>query len=121
MKRTLIGKRRYAEAFKRQAVRDIESGKFTVGEIRRRYEIAGSMTVNRWLLKYGRGKVVSLPKKRSGFVAQSGRAEMLERRTRELEQAVARLTVENVALESVIEEAQVHFGIDLKKTFGLGR
>jgi exonuclease VII small subunit len=46
---------------------------------------------------------------------------VLERRTRELEQVVARLTVEKVALESVLEEAQSHFGVDLKKTFGMGR
>ena len=37
------------------------------------------------------------------------------------EQALARLTVENVALESIIDEAQSNLGVDLKKTFGMGR
>ena len=46
---------------------------------------------------------------------ESRKVLILERQKRELEQALARLTVENVALESLIEEAQCHTGIDLKK------
>jgi hypothetical protein len=54
-------------------------------------------------------------------VIESRKMLVLERKNRELERAVARLTVEKVAYESLIEEAQAQLGIELKKTFGQGR
>ena len=83
--------KRYSEAFKRQIVRDIERGVIAPAEVQRR------------------------------DVIESRKVLVLEREKRELERAVARLTVEKVAYESLIEEAQAQLGIELKKTFGQGR
>ena len=112
--------KRYSEAFKRQIVRDIEGGVVTPWDVRSKYGVSGGATVRGWLRRYGTGKVAGRAS-RSKRVVESRKMLMLERRSRELEQAVARLTVEKVALEALIEEAQSEFGIEFKKTFGQGR
>lgn len=114
MKKKAKGKR-YSEVFKRQVVRDIERGKMTPTEVARKYGITGTMTIANWLKRYGTGRV-SAQQAKQPRVVQSRERQVLERRNRELEQALARLTVEKVALEAVVEEAEAHFGVDLKKT-----
>jgi len=112
--------KRYSEAFKRQIVRDLERGKITPSEVAKRYSVTGGATIESWLRKYGTGRVAGKGAKNPKTV-ESRKLLVLERQKRELEQAVARLTVEKVALESLVEEAQAHFGVELKKTFGTGR
>jgi transposase-like protein len=119
MKKIGIAKR-YSDVFKRQVVRDIEHGRTTSSEVARRYGITGATTIAKWLQHFGTSRTISKNAKQPRQ-DQSRKVFVLERRTRELEQVVARLTVEKVALESVLEEAQSHFGVDLKKTFGMGR
>lgn len=111
--------KRYSESFKRQMVRDLERGETTVQEIQRRYGVRGRVTISGWLRKYGKGKVARGEKRKS--VIESRKLLSLEREKQQLEQAVARLTVEKVACESLLEEAQEHYGVDFKKTFGQGR
>jgi transposase len=112
--------KRYSEVFKRQVVRDIEQGRTSARAAAKQYGITGTMTIPKWLQRYGSGCVVGRASKPER-ADDSRKLAILERRNRELEQAVARLTVEKVALEAVVEEAQSHFGVDLKKTFGTGR
>lgn len=111
--------KRYSEAFKRQIVRDIERGVITPAEVQRRYGVRGGLSIRGWLRRYGRGKVGPRVVRRD--VIESRKVLVLEREKRELERAVARLTVEKVAYESLIEEAQAQLGIELKKTFGQGQ
>ena len=110
--------KRYSEAFKRQLVRDIERGKITAREAQRKYGIAGNATIHNWLRKFGGKKSVSTKAKQT---PQDVKLERLKRQNRELEQAVARLTVEKVALQALIDEAEAELGLDMKKTFGMGR
>jgi transposase-like protein len=52
---------RYSEAFKMEAVRELERGDLPYMEIRRKYGIQGTSTVQKWVRKYGngtRGKVM---------------------------------------------------------------
>ena len=112
--------KRYSEAFKCQIVRDLERGKTTPAEAAKKYGITGGATIESWLRKYGTSRTRGKPAKNQKTL-QSRKMLVLERQKRELEQAVARLTVEKVALESLIEEAQAHLGMELKKTFGTGR
>src|SRR5258708_23844817 len=46
---------RYSEAFKMEAVRELESGDLPYMEIRRKYGIKGTSTVQKWVRKYGNG------------------------------------------------------------------
>ena len=114
--------KRYSEAFKRQIVKDLASGRTTEAEVKRQHGVSGSATIRGWIRKYGTVK----KRRRAGgsrppAQKSTERLLMLERKNRELEQALLKVTVEKVALESLIEEAQSHLSIDLKKTFGLGR
>jgi transposase len=46
---------RYSEAFKMEAVRELEGGDLPYMEIRRKYGIKGTSTVQKWVRKYGNG------------------------------------------------------------------
>jgi transposase-like protein len=47
--------RRYSEAFKMQVISELESGKLrSQAEALKKYGIAGTMTVHKWLRKYGK-------------------------------------------------------------------
>ena len=50
--------KRYGEAFKRQIVSELEGGKTTLAEVRRKYGVAGGVTIRGWIQKYGSGKRV---------------------------------------------------------------
>ena len=46
---------RYSMSFKRQVVSELESGRFdSIGQASEHYGITGSMTVKKWLVKFGR-------------------------------------------------------------------
>lgn len=47
---------RYSQAFKLQAVREVESGRLCAWEVTRKYGVRGSATVMRWVRQLGSGK-----------------------------------------------------------------
>ena len=111
MKKGPTGKR-YSEVFKRQIVRDMERGVITATEVQKRYGVTGGMTIRGWLARYGKGHMATRVRVRSED-KEALKVRSLEREKRELERALARVTVEKVALESLIEEARSQ-GIELK-------
>ncbi len=102
-------KRFYSEAFKRQVVREYEQGT-TAAELKRKYDIRGHSTLQRWVARYGRESY------REGAVylqtaADRERARRLEEQRTALQKAVAELTLENRMLRSAMEAR----GLDPKK------
>ena len=109
---------RYSEAFKLKVVNEIASGKFSgYTEAARVYGIKAHATVKRWLQIYGRNDLI--PK-----VIQVSRPEeieekkKLEKRVRELEKALANMTMDSLMnqayFEIVCEENGIQ-DIDAKK------
>ena len=47
---------RYSKAFKLQAVREVESGRWCAKEVERKYNVKGNGTVIRWVRQYGSGR-----------------------------------------------------------------
>jgi transposase-like protein len=47
---------RYSNAFKMQAVREVEGGESCAHEVQRKYDIKGNGTVPRWVRQLGSGK-----------------------------------------------------------------
>ena len=47
---------RYSQAFKLQAVREVESGQNCAWAVQKKYGIKGTTTVNRWVRQLGSGK-----------------------------------------------------------------
>jgi transposase-like protein len=86
----------YSEAFKREIVREVESGDSSYGAISRKYGIGGNLTIRRWVGKYGnglRGKVIRVEKPE-----EINEMALLKRRIKRLEPALADSNID-LALE----------------------
>ena len=87
---------RYSEAFKMEVVRELERDGLPFDQVRRKYGIGGSWTVQKWVHKYGngiRGKVMRVEKPE-----EISEKEQLKRRVRVLEEALADANID-LALE----------------------
>ncbi len=108
---------RYSLAFKQKVVSEIESGKFSIGEARRIYDINGSETIQKWLKRVGKqhllDRVVRIEMK-----DEKDKLRELEKEKKQLESALAQEHLKNLSLEALIESIEEHYGIDVKKNFG---
>jgi transposase len=87
---------RYSEAFKMAAVRELEEQDLPFEEIRRKYGIKGTVTVQKWVRKYGngsRGKIIRVEKPE-----EINELKRLKERVRRLESALADANID-LALE----------------------
>ena len=78
---------RYSEAFKLELVRELERGGINFAACQRKYGVGGSVTLQRWVAKYGNGsigKTIRVEKPE-----EINEKERLKRRVRALEQALA--------------------------------
>lgn len=102
----------YSEAFKRKVVSEMESGKFrTQAEAREAYDIRGSMTISKWLRKYG--KTHLLPKViRVETREERDQIKALKKQVKDLEKALAKMTVKSVINEAYFEIACENSGTD---------
>lgn len=107
--------RHFSEAIKLQKVREIESGQTKISEIVKEYEVA-SITVYRWLKKYG-----TMKKKPERLVveADSDTVKMLDlqKRVAELERMIGQKQILLDFKDKMIEIAEAHYQIDIKKNF----
>lgn len=108
--------KRYSNAFQRKVVLEIESGKYTISQARKVYDITGGGTVERWLRSHGKneliGKVVRIEMKN-----EQDKIKSLEHQKQELESALAQSQLKILCLESAIEVANEYYQTDLKKNF----
>lgn len=112
----------YSETFKSEVVKQIESGKLSVLEASRQYEIGGSMTVYRWLTKYGTKETEMKPTGKKEKLESVSASELS---TRELSAEVAALKrlleLERLRSESylqMIKLAEEKFQIPIEKKSG---
>ena len=105
--------KRYSEAFKREVVREYESGASAIS-LREKYGIGGYSTVTQWVRKYGREgsryelMVIQKPEERA-------RVKALEERIADLEKALAQVTLDKLMLESTVEVLEEELGKEVKK------
>lgn len=121
-----MGKYNYTKEFKEQVVKDIESGRYkSADQVKKLFKIGGSMTVYKWIAKYG---------KNSNFVDTENISKVLEfrimenskdKKIQELEKELAELRQSkrksDIALDfykRVVDVAKEDFNIDLKKKYG---
>lgn len=108
--------KRYSAAFKQSVVREYEAGA-SMTELVKRYGIGSSRTLHRWIKRYGieglRHEVVVMQR-----ADEQNREKAMEKRIKELEAAVAQLTLDKMMLESIVEVASERYGLDVKKNFG---
>ena len=105
---------RYSLAFKQKVVKEIEKGKYNIAQAQIVYDIRGNTTIQKWIKKFGKnellGKVVRIEMKN-----ELDKIKQLEEEKRELEKAISKLTLKNLALETKIEILEEESGIDSKK------
>lgn len=106
--------KRYSSAFKQKVVSEIESGKLTISEAREVYDITGIGTIENWLKKFGKAhllnKVVRIEMR-----DEKDKIKELVREKRALESALAQTQLKLLAMESLLEAAGEHFGLDLEQ------
>jgi len=108
---------RYSSAFKLKVISEIESGKYSIAEARRVYDIKGVSTIRYWIIKYGKNhllnKIVRIQMK-----DERDQLKELKKQVRLLEKALAKAQVDNLCWESLVEVIDEKYGIDSKKNFG---
>lgn len=111
---------RYSEAFKLEVVRELERDGLPFEQVRRKYGIGGSWTVQKWVHKYGngsRGKVIRVEKPE-----EINEKEQLKRRVRALEGALADanldLALERQYTRLACERAGIRDVAEFKKKAG---
>lgn len=103
---------RYSMAFKRQVVAELESGRFrSIEEARTHYGIGGSMTVRRWLQRFGKNhliaKVVRVEKPN-----EASEIRQLKQEVRQLREALGEAHLKSVLDASFLKLACKRFGED---------
>jgi len=105
--------KRYSEAFKRQVVSEYEAGA-SMGEMQKKYGITGGMTIKNWIKKYAREgfrhELITIQ-----TAEEANRVRELEAQVKELEQALGKVTLEKLKLESIVEELEETYGVEGKK------
>ena len=108
--------KRYSQAFKLQVVAEYEAGT-SIAELRRKYGITGSQTIQTWVQKYAReayrNKVVRIQKTEEYLALKK-----MKNRLSEMEAALSESVLENRMLKATIEAADEALQIDLKKNYG---
>ncbi len=96
--------KRYSETFKREVVAEYEAGA-NVFSLQKKYGITGGQTIQAWIKKYGtqgyRTEVMRIQR-----VDEAERVKELEKQVKELEQALGKMTLEKLKLESILEVLQ---------------
>ncbi len=105
--------KRYSEAFKIQIVREYESGT-TLNKLKAKYGITGMNTVRQWVEKY------SLEGLRHNMMVIQSPTEQqevprLRERVKQLEGALAQLTLDKMMLTASLEVAEKQLGHEVKK------
>ncbi len=109
-----INQRRiFSEDFKKARIKEYESGKFTIQELSRLFDIQSSI-IYRWIILYSVYNKKSV--KVVGMV-DSGTKKLkdLETRVKELERVIGQKQLEIDYLEKMIDLAKEKFDIDIKK------
>lgn len=107
---------RYSDCFKLQVVEEIEKNGLSIEDCRRKYSIGGSMTIQKWLLKFGKqhllNKIIRVETREEIDELKRLRAE-----NKALKEAYAELSLHHKCSEKVIEVADELFDLDLKKKY----
>lgn len=96
--------KRYSEGFKRQVVSEYEAGTSIV-TLQKKYGISGNTTIQRWISQHGR-EGLRHELLHIQTAAEVERVKALEQQVDELQQALGRVTLEKLKLESQLAELQ---------------
>lgn len=106
---------RYSISFKQMVVKEIEEGG-CFEEVRRKYGLGGTSTIQRWVKALGRdhllNKIVRIE-----TMTEKDKLKALEEENKRLKMALADTFLAKDCLEAVIKMANEEYKTDLKKNF----
>ena len=108
--------RRYSFAVKKHVVTEIEAGRLSVSEARRRFQIGGNTTVYRWLEELGTHArtatrvYVQMKDEQDPLSQAQAQIRTLEAQKQALESALAQKELQLIMSESFLKAAEHHFG-----------
>lgn len=107
-------RRTFSQSFKKEKVRKIELGLLKISEVCKTYQVS-STSVQNWLQLYGTEK----KPERLVMETDSDSKVLLEMRARlaELERLVGQKQIEIEFYKKMVEVAEEHYAIDIKKNF----
>lgn len=106
-------RRTFSDAFKKEKVKLLETGKITVGELSALYEVSRT-SIYRWLGKYGSDTTESIVVQKKSEASKN--FELLKQ-IGSLEQLIGKMQVQLHYFESIIECGSELLGEDLKKKY----
>lgn len=109
---------RYSISFKQKVVKEIEEEGLTIPQAKRRYGITGSVTIQGWLLKFGRQHLLNRVI-RIETMEEKDRIKKLVEENKRLKLELAEKLFEKEIYEKLIEEVNKEYKIDTKKNFGI--
>jgi transposase len=108
-------RRSFSATFKRDKVREIELGLVRVSEIKRQYSVSET-AIYRWIRKFGSPKEAT-ERLIVETMSDTRALRELKERVAELERLVGQKQIEVEFYKKVIDLAQEHYGIEIKKNF----
>ena len=114
-KRVIRTPRKFTEDFKRQVVKEYESGTFSVRQLGRLYGLANQQIYN-WIYKFStfneKGYRIVEAKDSS-----ANKLKEMEERIKELERSIGQKQIKIDFLEKMIDIAKTDLNIDIKKNY----
>jgi transposase-like protein len=105
--------RQYSEGFKRQVVAEYEAGSSMLA-LAKKYGITGGSTISLWIKKYAK-EGFRHELMRIQTADEANRVKELEQQVQQLEQALGKVVLEKLKLESILEELEETYGVEVKK------
>lgn len=105
--------KRYSEAFRRQVVKEYESGE-NIPTLQKKYGIGGFDTIRDWIEKYGR-EGLRFETVHIQTADEAKQVRELEKRVKELEQALGKVTLEKLKLEATLDVLYGDYTAEAKK------
>lgn len=112
--------KRYSVSFQHRIVKELEEEGVSISVIKRRYDIRGSETIQKWIRKFGKTHLLNQII-RIETMEEKDRIKKLEEEIKRLKLALADSLLAKDCLEVVIDEANKEYKTDLKKNFGSGQ
>lgn len=112
--------KRYSVSFQMRVIKEMEEEGVSISVLRRRYDIRGEGTIQKWIRKFGKTHLLNQII-RIETMEEKDRIKHLEEEVKRLKMALADSLMARDSLEVVIDEANKEYKTDLKKNFGSGQ
>ena len=109
----------FTEEFKRSAVSKVESGEQNTTELSSQYGIRGHSTILRWCRRYGGNQHTFMAEKQKKDIAvpkEDFEIELLRKQVSVLTRDLKDARLKQATLETLIDIAERHYSISIKKT-----